>query len=75
MAKKKGFPKDHKVKLFRVVLSTQHTDYMATNDRAQDDTQVVQEVRSLQWNIEQFHRETKQLTGLGGCQCSKTRIV
>ncbi len=28
----KGFPKDHKVKLFRVVLSPQRTDYIVTND-------------------------------------------
>ena len=27
------------------------------------------------WKIEQFHRETKQLTGLEGCQCRKARIV
>jgi len=34
-----------------------------TNDLAQDNTQVVQEVCGLRWKIEQFHRETKQLTG------------
>ena len=71
----KGFPKDHKVKLFRVVLSTQRTDYVVTNELAQDNTQVVQEVCGLRWKIEQFHRETKQLTGLEGCQCRKARIV
>ena len=71
----KGFPGQHKVKLFRVVLSTKRTDYVVTNDMAQDDTQVVQEVCSLRWKVEQFHRETKQLTGLEGCQCRKARIV
>jgi hypothetical protein len=75
IVKIKGFPKDHKVKLFRVVLSTHRTDYVVTNDLAQDDTQAVQEVCSLRWKIEQFHRETKQLTGLEGCQCRKARIV
>ncbi len=75
IVKIKGFPKDHKVKLFRVVLSTQRTDYVVTNDLAQDDTQAVQEMCGLRWKIEQFHRETKQLTGLEGCQCRKARIV
>jgi hypothetical protein len=75
MVKIKGFPKDHKVKLFRVVLSTQRTDYVVTNDLSQDNTQAVQQVCSLRWKIEQFHRETKQLTGLEGCQCRKARIV
>jgi hypothetical protein len=75
IVKLKGFPKDHKVKLFRVVLSTQRTDYVVTNDLAQDNTQVVQEVCGLRWKIEQFHRETKQLTGIEGCQCRKARLV
>ena len=30
---------------------------------------------SLRWKVEQFHRETKQLTGLEGYQCRKARIV
>ena len=71
----KGFPGNHKVKLFRVVLSTKRTDYVVTNDMAQDNPQAVQEVCSLRWKVEQFHRETKQLTGLEGCQCRKARIV
>ena len=71
----KGFPKDHKVKLFRVVLSTQRTDYVVTNDLAQNDTQATQQACGVRWKIEQFHRETKQLTGLEGCQCRKARIV
>lgn len=75
VVKIKGFPKDHKVKLFRVVLSTQRTDYVVTNDLAQDDTQAAQDACGIRWKIEQFHRETKQLTGLEGCQCRKARIV
>lgn len=31
-----GFPKDYKVQLFRVVLSTQRTEYVVTNDLTQD---------------------------------------
>jgi hypothetical protein len=75
LIKIKGFPGNHKVKLFRVVLTTKRTDYVVTNDMAQDDTQAVQEVCSFRWKVEQFHRETKQLTGLEGCQCRKARIV
>lgn len=75
LVKIKGFPKAHKVKLFRVVLSSQRTDYVVTNDLAQDDTQAAQEACGLRWKIEQFHRETKQLTGLEKCQCRKARIV
>lgn len=75
LIKLKGFPGAHKVKLFRVVLSTKRTDYVVTNDMGQDDTQAVQEVCGFRWKVEQFHRETKQLTGLEGCQCRKARIV
>jgi hypothetical protein len=32
-------------------------------------------VCGLRWKIEQFHRETKQLTGLEGCQCRRARII
>lgn len=71
----KGFPKDHKVKLFRVVLSTQRTDYIVTNDWAQSDTAATQEVCGYRWKVEQFHRETKQVTGIEQCQCRKARIV
>jgi hypothetical protein len=75
LIKIKGFPKDHKVKLFRVVLSTQRTDYVVTNDLAQQNTEAVQDACGFRWKIEQFHRDTKQLTGLEGCQCRRARIV
>ena len=71
----KGFPAEHKVKVFRVVLSTQRTDYVVTNEMAQDNVAVVQDVCGFRWKVEQFHRETKQLTGIEGCQCRKARIV
>ena len=29
----------------------------------------------MRWKIEQFHNETKQLTGIEACQCRKVRIV
>ena len=71
----KGFPGAHKVKLFRVALSTQRTDYIVTNEMEQDNVEVVQDVCGFRWKVEQFHRETKQLTGLEGNQCRKARIV
>jgi len=62
------------VKLFRLALSTQRTDYIVTNDLAQDSAQTTQEVCGLRWKIEQFHREAKQTTGMEGCQCRLARI-
>lgn len=70
----KDFPQGHQVKLFRLVLSPKRTDYIATNDLAQDSTQDTRQVCALRWKIEQFHRETKQVTGIEGCQCRLSRI-
>ena len=75
LIKIKGFPKAHKVKCFRVVLSTKRTDYVVTNDWAQDSTTAAQEACGWRWKIEQFHRETEQVTGIERCQCRKARIV
>lgn len=72
--KLKGFPKEHKVRAFRVAVSTHRTDYVVTNDFAQDSTEATQEACGFRWKIEQLHREGKQLTGLEGCQCRKARI-
>jgi hypothetical protein len=36
IVKIKGFPQEHKVKLFRVEVSTHRTDYVVTNDLTQD---------------------------------------
>lgn len=72
--KLKGFPKDHKVRLFRVEVSTHRTDWVVTNDPAQDSTKTTQQVCGFRWKIEQLHREGKQLTGLERCQCRKARI-
>ena len=71
----RGFPKHHKVKLFRVASGNGRTDYVVTNDLAQNDTSVAQQACNRRWKIEQFHREAKQLTGLEGCQCRLARIV
>jgi Transposase DDE domain len=70
----KGFPKDHKVQLFRVAVSTHRTDYVVTNDLTQDSTEATQEACGFRWKIEQLHREGKQVTGLERCQCRTARI-
>ena len=70
----KGFPKDHKVQCFRVEVSTHRTDFVVTNDLAQNSTEATQEACGFRWKIEQLHREGKQVTGLESCQCRKARI-
>ncbi len=71
----KKLPKGHRVKLFRLVLATERTEYVVTNDLAQDDADVVQHHIGIRWKIEQFHREAKQVTGLEGCQCRLSRAL
>ena len=71
----KQMPKGHRVKLFRLALSTERTDYIVTNDMTQDDSDVVKAHCGVRWKIEQFHRESKQVTGLEGCQCRLSRAL
>jgi len=72
--KVRGFPKDYKVKLFRVVVSSHRTDWVVTNDLTCDSTQSAQQACAFRWKIEEYHREIKQLTGIEQCQCRKARI-
>jgi hypothetical protein len=53
-----------------VVLKNRHGnfEYLVTNARATDLTTLVQRKRS-RWRIETIFRDTKQLAGLGACQC------
>lgn len=74
IVKIKGFPGDYKVNLFRVLSSNTRTDYIVTNNAARYSTAGVQNVFSWRWNIEEFHREVKQLTGIEKCQCRLGRI-
>lgn len=70
----RGFPKDKKVKLFRVIISTDKTELVVTNDLTQDSTDGTQQVCAVRWKVEQFHREVKQTTGIESCQCRKQGI-
>lgn len=74
LIKVRGFPSAKKVKLFRVIVSTDRTEYVITNDTTQDSTDDTQKVCGVRWKIEQFHREVKQTTGIESCQCRKARI-
>jgi len=61
------------LKLFRVVVSTNRTDYIVTNDVTQSDTGEAQKVSRQRWKVEQFHREAKQITGIEYCRCRLNR--
>jgi hypothetical protein len=74
LIKIKGFPKNHKVKLFRVAVTSNRTEWIVTNDLSQDSTHETRKVRGVRWKIEEFHREAKQLTGIESCQCRSGRI-
>lgn len=74
LIKIKGFPKDYKVKLFRVVVHSRRTEWIVSNDLSRDSTHEAREVRGVRWKIEEFHREAKQLTGIEGWQCRAGRI-
>ena len=57
-----------------MTLSTKRTDHVVTNDPSQLTTAAVQEASGFRWNVEQFHREEKQLTGIEACQYRRARI-
>ena len=69
----KGFPQDYQVHLCRVTASTHRTDWIVTNDRAQDSTAATQAACGYRWKSEQLHREGNQVTGLDRCQCRTAR--
>jgi hypothetical protein len=64
-----------KVQLFKVVLPDGDSEWVITNgDRpASTTTQVVQDENQVRWQVEELHRELKQLTGSQACQCRKAR--
>ena len=71
----RDFPAGHQVRLFRLAVSTNRTDFIVTNDVAQDSASATQDVWGWRPKIEEFHRETKQVTGIDRCQCRRERIV
>ncbi len=73
IVKVKKFARTTRLKMFRVTVSTNRTDYIVTNDVTQSDTDEAQKVSGQRWKIEQFHREAKQITGIERCQCRLNR--
>ena len=69
--KVKGIPKDCKLKLFRVRVSTRRTDHLVTNEAEPHETAVAEYESSVRWTVEQFYRELKQLTGVPARTCFK----
>ena len=63
-----------KVKLFKLVATNGDIDWLITHELDDKLTrQVAQDANDVRWQIEQFHREIKQLTGSEKCQCRKAR--
>jgi len=66
--KLKGVP--FLVKLFKIVATDGDIEWVITNDPAKDLTiAIVRSRKDVRWDVECFHREIKQLTGIEKCQC------
>ena len=62
------------VKLFKIVAPNGRIDWVITNDLNQTVNRFVAELKNdNRWQIEDFHRGFKQLTGSEKCQCRKAR--
>ncbi|SRR6266508_352031 len=63
-----------KLRLFRLTVHPNRTDYVVTNDHEQIGTSDdATKACAFRWKIEQYHRETKQTTGIGKCQARSTK--
>src|SRR5581483_5226943 len=65
-----------RVRLFKVVASNGDIEWIITNRediQAPMTTQDVQDENAVRWQIEQMHRELKQLVGTEKCQCRQAR--
>ncbi len=62
------------VKLFKLVDTNDDIEWVITNDLTEDFTRLrAIEATQVRWQVEEFHREYKQLTGSEKCQCRKAR--
>lgn len=73
LVKLSKFQNGYQHKLFRITVSTNRTDFVVTNDRAQNVAADVRKECAIRWHIEEFHRELKQTAGLEGCECRLAR--
>ena len=62
-----------RVQLFKVVTPHGDIDWIITNSEALLTSDDVQDEDAKRWQVEQLHRELKQLTGIEKCQCRKQR--
>jgi len=62
-----------RVRLFKVVTPNGGIDWIITNSQPPLTTDDVQDADAKRWQVEQLHRELKQLTGIEKCQCRKQR--
>ena len=63
-----------KVKLFKLVAPDGDIDGLITHELDDNLTaQVAQDANGVRWQVEEFHRELKQLTGSEKRQCRKAR--
>ena len=63
-----------RVQLFKVVAPNGDIDWMITNHpEGTMTTHAIQDENAGRWQIEQLHRELKQLTGSEKCECRKAR--
>lgn len=63
-----------KLKLFRLMVHSNRTDYIVTNDNeAICTTEDATEACAFRWKIEQYHREVKQTTGIAKCQARNAK--
>ena len=51
----KDFPKGHRLPLFRLVRSTERTDYVVTDDLTQNSRDETQQACAVRWKNEQLH--------------------
>lgn len=71
--KLKDLPAKRLVQLFRIVVGSDKTEYIVTNDVTLKTTDDARKESAIRWKIEEFHREMKQLTGIEKCQARKNR--
>jgi hypothetical protein len=62
-----------KVQLFKLVATNGDIEWAITNQLDDIDAHFMQDGLKVRWQIEQLHRELKQLTGIENCQCRKQR--
>ncbi len=61
------------VRLFKLVATNGDIEWLISNHPGFISRQVAKQASDVRWQIEQLHRELKQLTGSEKCECRKAR--